>query len=290
MESQRSPVIFLVDNGSLRPAATLSLRAWAERLETVLGKPVWPVSLLHSDKVPPGRLGGIPAQIFDTAVKEAAGRGIREILVIPFFFGPSAALTTYLPRRIRAMRDQRWGRFLNIHVCAPLYDGSPEARNHLARLLEAGVRDTWASHGAEPHTPVVLVDHGTPQPAVNAVRNDLAAALAERLKVRVLAASMERREGEAYAFNEPLLEKAFREPPFDRGPVVISMLFLQPGRHAGPDGDVATILQAVREQNPAVQPMMGPLVGEQAWLLDLLVQRYNEGIEDAVIGQDDATL
>jgi sirohydrochlorin ferrochelatase len=221
--AEPTPVIFLVDNGSLRPAATHSLRQWAERLEKAIGKPVWPVSLMHSDKVPASALDGLPAQTIDAGLREAASRGFGRILILPLFFGPSAALTTYLPRRIAAARQNRWGSDLHVSVAEPLDDGSASARDQLVALLEAGVLATRHEHALAEDTPVVLVDHGTPQPEVNAVRNRLAHGLGDRLGVPVRAASMERREGDAYAFNEPLLESAFDQPHFDRGPVIVSM-------------------------------------------------------------------
>jgi hypothetical protein len=52
---------------------------------------------------------------------------------------------------------------------------------------------------------------------------------------------MERREGDEYVFNEPLLATCLGTPPFDAGEVVVALQFLSPGRHAGPGGDVATI-------------------------------------------------
>ena len=83
---------------------------------------------------------------------------------------------------------------------------------------------------------VTLVDHGTPRIAVNKVRNHVAGQLAEVLKdcvSVVVASSMERREGDEYAFNEPLLENLLGQEKFEKD-VVLSMLFISPGRHAGP--------------------------------------------------------
>ena len=51
----------------------------------------------------------------------------------------------------------------------------------------------------------------------------------------VEASSMERREGTEYDFNEPLLENLLGSEGFEKD-VVLSMLFISPGRHAGPGG------------------------------------------------------
>ena len=50
-----APLTFLVDNGSLEPAATLGLRSLAAQLTSVLGTSVEPVSLLHSSGIEPDR-------------------------------------------------------------------------------------------------------------------------------------------------------------------------------------------------------------------------------------------
>ncbi|WP_353057295.1 hypothetical protein [Salinicola sp. JS01] len=50
--------ILLVDNGSLRPAATLNLRRLAAALSQVSGEAVEAASLLHSFKIPPSSSAG----------------------------------------------------------------------------------------------------------------------------------------------------------------------------------------------------------------------------------------
>ena len=52
---------------------------------------------------------------------------------------------------------------------------------------------------------------------------------------------MERREGDAYAFNDPLLESLGGISGFAGGRLILAMFFLLPGRHAGEGGDVAEI-------------------------------------------------
>ncbi|MDP7497218.1 MAG: hypothetical protein QGI77_12325, partial [Roseibacillus sp.] len=59
------PCILLVDNGSFRAESTLSLRRTAEALGVRICAEVHPVSLLHSIRVDPVELGGVPAQVFE---------------------------------------------------------------------------------------------------------------------------------------------------------------------------------------------------------------------------------
>jgi hypothetical protein len=85
----------------------------------------------------------------------------------------------------------------------------------------------------------------------------------------LIACSMERREGAEYDFNEPLLEGALQQA---KGDAVILMLFLLPGRHAGSDGDVATI---AKEHAPdGLGWKLSPLLGTHPALPALLVQRH----------------
>jgi sirohydrochlorin ferrochelatase len=134
---------------------------------------------------------------------------------------------------------------------------------------------------------VVLVDHGSPQQAVTAVRDDVARQLAHELARdarAVVAASMERRAGAEYDFNEPLLERALAAPPCGdgAGDVVLAPLFFFPGRHAGPGGDIETIARAAERKCAGLRVHLASLVGEHPLLVDMLADRWREafGLED----------
>ncbi|MEY4402771.1 MAG: hypothetical protein RIR91_806, partial [Verrucomicrobiota bacterium] len=87
---------------------------------------------------------------------------------------------------------------------------------------------------------------------------------------RVIACSMERREGPEYAFNEPLLETALNRCTSN---VTILMLFVLPGRHAGPGGDVETIAKAHVPES--IQVRISPLLNnpKHGLLPELIAQR-----------------
>ena len=124
---------------------------------------------------------------------------------------------------------------------------------------------------------VVLVDHGTTSRAVNAVRTRLADTVRSLLGSRALVvaeASMERRQDPEYDFNDPLLECLVGiEPPFDSGDVIVSMAFLQPGKHAGAGGDVAQILNSARERSPGLNTYVTPLLGAATSIHNVLRDR-----------------
>ena len=96
------PEIYLVDNGSLRPEASLALRSLAEALSLRSGCEVQPVSLLHSHKVPESQMGGRPATIVRRAIKAAIASGKRDFVIVPLFLGPSRAIVDYLPELIES--------------------------------------------------------------------------------------------------------------------------------------------------------------------------------------------
>ena len=253
----------LVDNGSYEPAATLSLRGLAHEVGKLIGREVRPVSTMHSAKIDPALLGSVPAVIFEDAVNRARLDGIDELVVFPLFIGPSRAITEYLPK---VFADAQPGT-MKLAIRDPLFgeDGS-----ELTGMLADNLRETGWTKGSGT---VLLCDHGSPIPEVTACRNALAASLREELGLRpeeLIACSMERREGAEYDFNEPLLEHALQSA---KGDAVILMLFLLPGRHAGPEGDVATI---AKEHAPAgLRWKLSPLLGTHPALPSLLMMRHD---------------
>ena len=105
-----------------------------------------------------------------------------------------------------------------------------------------------------------------------ALRNFFAVSLRNQLGLKedeLIACSMERREGAEYDFNEPLLEHALQQA---KGEAIILMLFLLPGRHAGGEGDVATI---AKEHAPdGLRWKLSPLLGTHPALPALLSRRH----------------
>ncbi|WP_249977323.1 sirohydrochlorin chelatase [Vreelandella olivaria] len=284
--------IFLVDNGSLRPQATLNLRRVAAALSRQLGESVQATSLLHSNKLPPEAVDGIPATTLGPAAERSAEQGATDIIVLPFFFGPSKALTSYLPERMAALQS----RFphVRVRVAQPLVDELGNNDLRLAHLLADNVRAQYLEQYVEQHPKkhlkqgqqnvlpkVALVDHGSPIPEITAVRNRLAGQLSVVLADEVgcvAAASMERREGDAYRFNEPLLEHLLDTPEFSSGSVIVAMLFLSPGRHAGEGGDIAVICEQAQQRHPTLSVATTALVGEHPGIIDILHSRLRQAL------------
>lgn len=269
--------IFLVDNGSLRAQATHNLRRVALELSLQLGETVQAASLLHSNKILPDEVDGIPAITLGLAAERSAEQGAKEIIVLPFFFGPSKALTGYLPERMAALQ----ARFpeVNVRVAQPLVDERGNNDLRLAKLLADNVREKLQA-GTTPQ--VALVDHGSPIPEVTAVRNRLAGQLSVLLADEVscvAAASMERREGDEYRFNEPLLEHLLDTPEFQSGSVILAMLFLSPGRHAGEGGDIAEICAAAEQRHPGLTVTTTALVGEHSGIVEILHARLRQALD-----------
>jgi hypothetical protein len=238
---------FLFDNGSFRADSTRSLRRLAGRVAARLGHPVRAVSLLHSTRVAAEELDGEAAQLLEPALdawfrERPEGRA----LLLPLFFGPSGALVDYVPERLAALRVKHPAARAVLAEALVVPEEEPV---ELAAALADRVRETAAARGWR-RPKVVLCDHGTPLRTVTAVRDRLggllAAALGDEVEA-VAVAAMERREGEEFAFNEPLLATLLATPPYASGEVVVALQFLSPGRHAGPGGDVAEICAAAEE-------------------------------------------
>lgn len=265
--------IFLVDNGSLRPAATFALRRLAQALSQQAGERVEPVSLLHSHKIPAEQLQGQPATIVRRRMRKLLSAGQREFVILPLFLGPSLAITDYLPTIVDELRQDYPD--LVVKIAAPIAGQSvaqPDVR--LAQML-AGHMPAHLAGGAEERK-IALVDHGTPFQPVNTLRNAVARQLAAQLKLPVQPCSMERREGAEYAFNDPLLEHLAGVAGYAGSDLVLSMFFLLPGRHAGEGGDVAEIAAGLVQHGDFRSIHTCPLLGEHPLLLEILGDRLRE--------------
>lgn len=267
-------MVLLVDNGSLEPAAIRRLRVIAAELGERLQSMVEPVSLLHSDRVPAEQVDGQVAEILEAALMHRCGQGIFDFRIMPFFIGPSRALSDYLPQVIERVRAKYPS--LLVRVAPPLHQAGD---NRLTEILEAQVKaGLSAFFKGELRPRVALVDHGSPVREVTEVRNWLAAQLAGVLGdtvSEVVPCSMERRPGKEYEFNEPLLGKLLAAPPWNDGPVVVAHLFLLPGKHAGADGDIARICAQAEAASPTLRTVRTDLLGGSPKLIDVLVDRYH---------------
>jgi hypothetical protein len=94
----------------------------------------------------------------------------------------------------------------------------------------------------------------------------------------VAPASMERRDGPEYDFAKPLLTDLLAAAPWHAGRVIVAMQFLLPGRHAGPDGDVAKICRAAEVAHPGLKTRLTKLVAEHPLLIDILADRWRAAI------------
>lgn len=266
--------ILLVDNGSVRAAATQSLRKTSAMLGVEIGRNVEPVSLLHSSKVPIEELGGKAARTLKPYLRKAYRAGDESFLIIPQFLGPSGALVDFLPQLVEDLRAEGL-EGLRLRVAQPLMLADDGGRVIVSAMAER-VRTTVSRSGLGVVS-VALVDHGTPLAAVNEVRNWVAERLAEELAGEVAcvaACSMESRDGEEYAFNRPLLEQLLGSTGFD-GEVVLAPLFLAAGRHAGPGGDIAKICDQAEALNEGLKVVPTGVISEGAdSLVKVLALRY----------------
>ncbi|MBI2513064.1 MAG: cobalamin biosynthesis protein CbiX [Opitutae bacterium] len=260
----------LLDNGSLEPAATLRLRGLAAALAARVGASVEAVSLLHSSGIVAEKLGGVPAEIFEPALGRRLAGGTRDFLVVPLFFGPSRALTEYLPQRVAKLKTRAPD--LRVRLAPVLFD---ETDARLAEMLADHVRAAAADLPAPWR--VALVDHGSPVPEVTAVRDALASRLAQIFgpAARVTGCCMERRLGAEFDFNGALLGEMLAQET--GGTVTVAMQFLLPGRHAGADGDVAKICAQAEAANPRLRTRLTPLVAEHPRLIEILADRWTAG-------------
>jgi hypothetical protein len=246
-------IVALVDNGSLEAAATQNLRAAAAALSEAAGIEVHAVSWKHSDRVAPASLGGKPAWTLGPWVRAQLVRGEREFIFVPFFVSAQGAIGSALRSDLEKLQREAGGEsgFEFTFAEGLAHQGA------LVGIVAHRILETIAIHGLKKSPPVILVDHGGPSAASAALRDTLAAEARIQLGAKtgsVAAASMEGVHG-------PLLADQLAVDGFNRGDVVIALLFLSPGRHAGIDGDVAQICRAAGARQPNLRCHLTGLIG-----------------------------
>ncbi len=264
--------ILLCDNGSKQPAATLVLREIAQLLSIMAQQPVDAVSLQHSDSIDASLLNNQAAQTLPGYLSRQIQSGEHNFIILPLFFAQSRALTSFVPEQIKNLKQQ-YGDF-TVRVAEVLYP-MPDGDSDLVQILYDNIHQCPIEN-SPPVKQVVLVDHGSPVPAVTDVRKSIASQLVKLLgdDVSLSQAVMERRPGKEYDFNGDLLEDRLLEMA-QQGltEAVISMMFLLPGRHAGENGDVNDICAAVMQRYPNFKVYISPLISQHPLLIDILNTR-----------------
>jgi len=260
---------FLIDNGSLRAGSVLQMREIAQNLSARTGHSVRPFGLMHSHKVAPSELGGIPGQSMQEFLGSDKAGEVDEIRALPFFLGPSLAITDWLPENLGLWKNKIDSR--EFRILPPLYQSGDD---RLAQAMSGLCQQAMKNAGF--HNPyVAMVDHGTPLPEVNQVREEVGSKVEELLGKTAsgfATCAMERRPGAEYDFNDPLLEDLLAEW-FANGvrEVVLSQFFLLPGRHAGPGGDLAQICQPMIDQGMKI--IRAENLGAHPLIMEILEDR-----------------
>lgn len=274
----KTPIILLADNGSGKAESVLNLRNLAEQMSSLSCHQIYPVSLQHAEKIAVEELHGKPADTLAPFLRQRLSEGKRVFLLIPLFFGVSRALTAFIPQQLDQLQAECGAFTLKLgEVLYPLPQGEPR----VARILYEQI--LTRTQGETPQR-VVLVDHGSPLPQVSEVRTRVAEDLSALLgsDTTLTEAAMERRQGSDYDFNGELLNNhltriAETEPNIT---VDLALLFLSPGRHAGPAGDIQQICERLRTSYPNFKIRIAPLVGEHGGLANILHDRLNAALAD----------
>lgn len=197
--------------------------------------------------------------------------------MLPLYFGPSGMLSKLLQVKISKVKKQFPSAVL---LTAKHLVDLDEKDERVAQALVNVINQTIVSRGVE-RPKVVLVDHGSPSVEVSAVRNHLGCQIRGILGgsvEHVAVASMERRPGEEYAFNEPLLASCLDREPFCRGNVIVTQQFLLPGRHAGLDGDIARICAEACARHPELRVYQTQPIATDPNVIDVLADRFWQAV------------
>lgn len=231
-------IVALIDNGSLAPAAHRQLRTLAGALSVRTGIQVHAVSWKHSDRIPAAALDGNPAWTLRSFVKAMTALGQRDFIFVPYFLSPQGAIGSALRSELDSLR-----------AGLPPAPGSPAGEGFefafTAGLAERGILPSIVADRIREALaatrlvapPVVLVDHGGPSAASAALRDDLARHVRRTLGSAIGPLAASSMEGD----HPPLLADVLTAEPCSGRATIVAPLFLSPGRHAGPGGDIAQI-------------------------------------------------
>jgi hypothetical protein len=158
--------------------------------------------------------------------------GQRDFLFVPFFISAQGAIGSALRHDLEKLQAELGGMSFD-------FTTGLASRTALAEIVAARIREVQVAR-ALVRPPVVVVDHGGPSAASAQLRDELTAAIRTRLGDRVGSVAAASMEGE----HPPHLDDQLRAPGLAGRDVIVALLFLSPGRHAGPGGDIAQICAA----------------------------------------------
>lgn len=263
---------FLVDNGSLRPESILYMRKVAKKVESATGKAVGSYGLMHSHKIDADKVEGEPAGSMESFFASDISFQKQSLAILPMFLGPSLAITDWLTEKLRQWQQSNQMRKYSVAQCLHQKKDDRISSALCELVMDAILKNSMS----EPN--VVLVDHGTPILQVNEVREEIGSQLQAKLNGFISGfstACMERRQGAVYDFNDPLLEnhlKLLHE--MGEKEVILAQLFLTPGRHAGPNGDLAKICKPF--EDGGMQIFRTSTLGAHRFLVEILIERIEE--------------
>ena len=249
------------------------MRRVAQKLSSASSFVVQAVSLLHSDKIVPSKLNHENGVTIETFLASEQGRNEKKLLVLPFFLGPSRGITEWLMEKLQDWEQKKSGR--SFKILDTLYLGNEKI---LAQALDQQIEQVRLENKlANPY--VAMVDHGTPVFEVNQVRERVGIEL-NKLFLKgdftFSTCSMERREGDEFAFNDPLLEQVLAKwGRLGVEQVVLALFFLLPGRHAGENGDLVEICKDAEKKFPQMKIFQTLPLGEENIIFEILMGRLN---------------
>lgn len=272
--------VALIDNGSLQAAAHQQLRSTAATLAARTGVAVHAVSWKHSDRIRASALAdrnsatiAVPLRPDGRAwtlapwMRAQFAAGERDFVFVPFFVSPQGAIGSALRQDLTAL-ERELGDF-TVEFSAGLASDDSLARIAADRIRQV-ITDRQLSRPA-----VIVVDHGGPSAESARIRDAVATAAAQELGSAIGALSPASLEGGEYAHNQPLLVDQLTVDGFNRGHVVVAPLFLAPGRHAGPRGDLAQIARAAEDRlsEPPLRCHFAELIGTHPLAAESLAEK-----------------
>jgi sirohydrochlorin cobaltochelatase len=245
--------VLLIGHGSLRPGSGASMIRLAARVREAGVAPIVEAGFLNYSR-----------PRFAQALARCIAQGATEVVVQPYFLIPGKFVQVDLPRALKAFHAAHPA--VALVLAAPFGDHHAMAELVLKRAAAVQQREKGPGDEGQPgQTALLLMAHGSPDPAANQPIEQVAARIsATNSYTQVVVCYME--------LNQPSIPEAL-DDLIERGAqrLVAVPYFLQLGGHVAED--LPATIDAARQRHAGAEIILAEHLGYDQLLVEVIADR-----------------